>query len=216
MDSFLKQYCTAEWQQFVNFHKSSITFEANSLIFNEGDEVKGLYIVKEGKVKVFSTEADGKENIIRLAADGEIIGHRGFGGNWKYPVSAKTYMKTTMTFIPINVFNTIAKTNIEFTYQLMMFFAEELRSSEERNTLVPVKNRIAKAILLNFKAFGADEKDPLKISYTISRKDYASKVSTTYETVIRVLSELNKDKVIELQGKSIRILNLKELNLLSK
>lgn len=216
MDSFLKQHCTKDWQQFIDFHKSIITFEANSLIFSEGDEVKGLYVVNEGKVKVYSTEADGKENIIRLASDGKIIGHRGFGGNWKYPVSAKSYVKTTMSFIPLDVFNTIAKTNTEFTYQLMMFYAEELRLSEERNTLVPVKNRIAKAILQNFEAFGADTKDPLKLSYTISRKDYASKVNTTYETVIRVLSELNKDKVIELQGKSIKILNLEELNLLSK
>jgi len=216
MDSFLKQYCTPEWQQFVDFHKTTLTFDANSLIFSEGDEVKGLYIVKEGKVKVYSNEFDGKEKIIRLAADGEIIGHRGFGGNWTYPVSAKTYVKTTMTFIPINVFNTIAKANVEFTYQLNMFFAEELRLSEERNSSIPVKNRIAKAILLNYKAFGADAKDPLTLSYTISRKDYASKVNTTYETVIRVLSELNKDKVIELQGKTIKILNLQELNRLAK
>lgn len=216
MDSFLKQYCTKEWQQFVDFHKSNVTFEANSIIFNEGDKVEGLYIVKEGKVKVFSTEDEGKEKIIRLAADGEIIGHRGFGGNWKYPVSAQTYVKTEMTFIPIAVFNTVAKTNVEFTYQLMMFFAEELRLSEEKNALIPVKNRIAKAILMNYKVFGSDENDPLKLSYTISRKDYASKVNTTYETVIRVLSEFNKDGIIELQGKSIKIKNIDELNQLSK
>lgn len=215
MGSFLKQYCTPEWQQFVDFHKTTLVFDANALIFSEGDDVKGLYIVKEGKVKVFSKEFDGKEKIIRLAADGEIIGHRGFGGNWTYPVSAKTYVKTSVTFIPINVFNTLAKANNEFTYQLMMFFAEELRLSEERNSSIPVKNRIAKAILLNYKAFGTDAKDPLKLSYTISRKDYASKANTTYETVIRVLSELNKDKIIELQGKSIKILNLNELNVLA-
>lgn len=215
MDSFLKQYCSPEWQEFVEFHKSMVEFKADTLIFQEGDPVKGLFIINTGKVKVYSTEADGKENILRLAADGEVVGHRGFGGDWRYPVSAKTYEKTVATFIPLNIFNTVAKANAEFSYHLMMFFAEELRFSEQKNMHVPVKNRIAKAILMNYDVFGADAKDTAKISYTISRKDYASKVNTTYETVIRVLSELNKEKLIELQGKSIRITNLESLTNLS-
>lgn len=216
MDSFLKQYCSPEWQEFVEFHKIVKEFDEDDLIFNEGDPVNGLYIVNVGKVKVYTTEVDGKENIIRLAADGEVVGHRGFGGNWVYPVSAKTYEKTITTFIPLNVFNTVAKANAEFTYHLMMFFAEELRVSEQKMMQVPVKNRIAKAILMNYNIFGADQKDNAKISYTISRKDYASKVNTTYETVIRVLSDLNKEKIIELDGKSIRILNFDGLTQLSQ
>lgn len=215
MDSLLKQYCSPEWQEFVGFHKIVKEFDAEALIFNEGEPVKGLYIINSGKVKVYTTEADEKENIVRLAADGEIIGHRGFGGDWIYPVSAKTYEKTTTTFIPLNVFNTVAKANAEFTYHLMMFFAEELRCSEQKMMQVPVKNRIAKAILMNYNVFGTNPKDTSKISYTISRKDYASKVNTTYETVIRVLSDLNKEKIIELEGKSIRILNFNKLTELS-
>ena len=216
MDSFLKQYCSPEWQEFVEFHKIVKEFEEDDLIFNEGDPVNGLYIVNAGKVKVYTTETDGKENIIRLAADGEVVGHRGFGGDWVYPVSAKTYEKTITTFIPLNVFNTVAKANAEFTYHLMMFFAEELRYSEQKMMQIPVKNRIAKAILMNYNVFGADPKDIAKISYTISRKDYASKVNTTYETVIRVLSDLNKEKIIKLDGKSIRILNFDGLTQLSQ
>lgn len=212
MDSFLKQYCTKEWQQFVDFHKLNFEFESNSYIFKEGEPVKGLYIINNGKAKVFSTSSDGKETLIRLASDGSVIGHRGFGGDWTYPVSAYTYTKTKVTFIPLDIFKTLAKANTEFTYQLMMFFAEELRQSEEKNTIIPVKNKIAKAILMNYTVFGADSKDPSKLSYTISRKDYASKVNTTYETVIRVLSEFNKEKIIELQAKSIRIINLQKLS----
>jgi CRP/FNR family transcriptional regulator len=97
----------------------------------------------------------------------------------------------------------------------MMFFAEELRKSEEKIMQVPVKNRVARAILTNYKVFGAEKNDSTKLSYTISRKDYASKAGTTYETVIRVLSDLNKEKIIAVEGKSIRILNLDLLNKLA-
>jgi CRP/FNR family transcriptional regulator len=174
-----------------------------------------LYIISEGKAKVYSTNPDKKETIIRLAADGHIIGHRGFGGDWIYPVSAKTYQKTTVIFIPLTIFNAVAKANVEFTYQLMMFFAEELKQSERKSELIPVKNRIAKAILMNYAVFGADQKDSTKISYTISRKDFASKTNTTYETVIRVLSDFNKENIIHLQSKSIRILDFDKLKKLS-
>jgi len=98
----------------------------------------------------------------------------------------------------------------------MMFFAEELRRSEEKIMQIPVKNRMARAILNNYKVFGGSKKDPLKLSYTLSRKDYASKAGTTYETVIRVLSDLNKEKIISIEGKSIRILSLEKLTQLSK
>ncbi|MBW6482369.1 MAG: Crp/Fnr family transcriptional regulator [Vicingaceae bacterium] len=216
MDSFLKQYCSPEWQAFVDFHKETREFKANEIILNEGDPVNGFLIINKGKAKVYSTNSEGKEMIIRLAADGYIIGHRGFGGDWTYPVSAKAYEKTIVTYIPLTIFNQVARANVEFTYQLMMFFAEELRQSEEKNNLIPVKNRVAKAILANYAVFGSDPKDSLKISYTISRKDFASKANTTYETVIRVLAELNKENIIQLQAKSIRILDLQRLKEISE
>lgn len=216
MDSFLKQYCSPEWQAFVDFHKETFEFKANEIILKEGDSVNGFLIINKGKAKVYSTNSEGKEMIIRLAADGYIIGHRGFGGDWTYPVSAKAYEKTIITYIPLTIFNQVARANAEFTYQLMMFFAEELRQSEEKNNLIPVKNRVAKAILINYSVFGSDPKDSLKLSYTISRKDFASKANTTYETVIRVLGELNKENIIQLQSKSIRIIDLQKLKEISE
>lgn len=215
MDSFLKQYCSAEWREFINFHKVHKVIDANSYVFKEDERTEGLYIINKGKVKVVSKDVDEKEILIRLAADGDILGHRGFGGDWTYPISAITYEESEITFIPLNVFNVVAKSNIEFTYHLMMFFAEELRRSEEKIMQVPVKNRVARAVLTNYKVFGSDKKDSTKLSYTISRKDYASKAGTTYETVIRVLSDLNKEKIIAVEGKSIRILNLDLLNRLA-
>lgn len=216
MESFLKKYCSKEWQQFVDFHKQTLTFNANELIFREGQKVEGLFIVAEGKVKVYSTNSEKKENIIRLAADGYIIGHRGFGGDWTYPVSAKTYEKTKVIFIPFSIFDAVAKANIEFTYQLMLFFAEELKNSENKDPLTPVRNRTAQAILTNYTVFGKNKKNPFMLNYTISRKDYASFVNTTYESIIRVLSDFNKEKIIETQGKSIKLLDIEKLKEIAK
>ncbi|MDT8411548.1 MAG: Crp/Fnr family transcriptional regulator [Vicingaceae bacterium] len=216
MPSFLKQYCSQEWIDFIEFHKSTITIPKNNIIFHKNDTVKGLYIIEQGKVKVFDIENTDKEKIFRLAGNGEILGHRGLGGDWKYPISAKTYEDSIFSFIPISIFNIVTKTNPEFTYHLMMFYAEELRNSETKINHLQVKNRIARAILYNKNVFGTSKNDASVIEFTIPRKDYASIANTTYESVIRTLKELSDEKIISTNGKSIQILNYEALNLLAK
>lgn len=216
MPSFLKQYCSEEWIDFIEFHKSIVTIPKNNIIFHKNDTVKGLYIIEQGKVKVFDIENNDKEKIFRLAGDGEILGHRGLGGDWKYPISAKTYEDAKLSFIPVNIFNIITKTNPDFTYHLMMFYAEELRNSETKINHLQVKNRIARAILYNKKVFGTTKHDNSILAFTIPRKDYASIANTTYESVIRTLKELSDEKIISSNGKSIQILNLDALQQLAE
>ncbi|MCO6499244.1 MAG: Crp/Fnr family transcriptional regulator [Vicingus serpentipes] len=211
MDSFLKKYCSPEWQSYIDIYKKQKQVKAKAYVFKEGETTEGLYIINKGKVKVVTKDDEGKETLIRLATDGDILGHRGFGGNWTYPISAIALENTALTFVPLNAFNVLAKSNAEFTYHLMMFFAEELRKSEEKMKQLPVKVRVARAIVMNYKCFGFDENEKNKLSFTLSRTDYASKAGTTYETVIRVLADLNKSGIIQIKGKSIYILDLEQL-----
>lgn len=214
MVSFLRKYCSKEWLEFIDFHKTTIDVPKKSLIFQAGDQMRGFYVIRSGKAKVIAKDNEGKERLVRLAADGDIIGHRGFGGNWKYPISAIALENSTITFLPLNVFETIAKSNVEFTYQLMMFFAEELRTSEENNASLPVLARVSKAIYINYKAFGFEE-GTKKLNFTLSRKDYASMSGTTYESVIRSIATLNSKKIIKIEGKTIHILKLETLKNMS-
>jgi CRP/FNR family transcriptional regulator len=211
MKTFIEKYCTKEWQDFIDFHKESLSFKKGKHIFKAGEETKGLYIIESGKLKVTYKQYDGSERLIRLATSGDVLGHRGFGGNWTYPISALTLDNTEVSFIPVDIFNTLAKANPLFSYHLMMFFAEELRVSESKIKHYPVKNLVAQAIVGNHKVFGFENKKSKKLSYTLSRKDIASKAGTTYETVVRTLADFNKSGIIKIDGKSIHILDMKKL-----
>ncbi len=216
MKTFIEEHCTKEWQEFINFHKETKTYGKDEYIFQAGEETKGLYIIDSGKVKITYRQYDGSRRLIRLANNGDILGHRGFGGNWKYPISALTLEETEVSFIPVDVLNTVAKTNTAFTYQLMMFFAEELRKSEATIKHYPVKNLVARAILDNYKAFGFESEDSTRLSYTLSRKDIASKAGTTYETVVRTLAEFKKNGIIKIDGKAIHIADMEGLRHLAR
>ena len=214
VDALIEQFCTEDWKLLINERTTEQTYKAKATIFREGEKMENMSIVKNGKVKIFSTYAKNTERIYRFATDGQILGHRGLGGDYTFPVTAVALTDTKVNIIPLSLFQSLLRANHLFSYHFMLFFAEELRQSEKQ-----IKNlnnmslyqRIAKALKMNAEAFGFDTKDKKKLAYTLSRKDISNLAGTTYESVIRSLSDLEKDKCIELIGKEIRILNYKKL-----
>lgn len=216
---FINKYCSTEWKPLITHYKTSTDYPAGATIFNEGDSVLGIYQIYSGKIKVVTSFNGDKERIVRLAASEEMLGHRGLGGNMIYPVAAITLEKSHVSFIPIDVFYKAIKANTDLAFQLLMYYADELKASEKRMKMMAsftASEKVAVSITTIVDAFGFDKNDPTLLDFTPTRKDIASIAGTTYETVIRVLSNLEKSKVIALEGKKIRVLNLEYLKTLCK
>lgn len=207
------RYCSKEWYPIILNNQKTINVVKDDNIFIAGEPVKGIYIINTGKVKVISTYEGGKEQILRLASDGKILGYRGIAAKL-YTVSSVALTDSVLTFIPYDIFITLIKTNPSFSLFIIDFMAEELRRLEERMknmVQLEVKERIACIILTLIDSFGYDINEPGKLSYSLSRKDFSSIAGTTYETVVRSLIHLHKMKLIRLDGKEIYIPNEKKL-----
>jgi CRP-like cAMP-binding protein len=206
-DCFLCRNISSEWLELVRLKRDVLFFKKNEVIFRDGEKVDGIYFILSGKVKVDMPWGD-KSYIVRLASDGDILGHRGFGLDEYYPVNGTALESTTVCFIPSELFKSLLRTNQELLYSLVFFFADELKRTEKRmKRLVHmlVKGRVAESILMIAEAFGVEENGMLK--FNMSRKEMAAMSGTTYETVIRMLNELVKDGLISLNDKNIQILN---------
>lgn len=204
----LCQLCQKEWVPAIAVHRSNLRYNKGEVIFEEGSEVKGIYFVYEGTVKVHKHWGEEKELILRFAKEGNIIGHRGLGKDLVYPVSGTAIEPTTVCFVDLDFFKASLKTNYDFLYELMQFFANELKDSERnmRNLAhMSVKGRIVQALLTLEEKFGCTPDDFINLS--ISRQDLASFAGTTYETVFRVLNELNDEKIIHVEGKALKIID---------
>lgn len=189
-----------------NFH-----FKKGEILFNEGEELKGVYFINDGTVKVHKQWGD-KELILRFARKGAIAGHRGLGGDMLYSVSATALEPVNVCYVDLDFFKSTMKVNHDFMYELMMFFATELKESERnmRNLVhMPVKGRIAQALFTLKEKFGVKEDGSVDIE--LSRQDFASFVGTTYETVFRMLNELVESKLLKVDGKNITILDKEKL-----
>ncbi|HEY9114138.1 MAG TPA: Crp/Fnr family transcriptional regulator, partial [Bacteroidales bacterium] len=196
------------------FNKITTDYPAGATIFSEGDPVTGIYEIYSGKIKIVSNYGKGKERLISFAKREQILGYHGLGGNMIYPVSAITLEESQVTLIPIDIFYKAVKANPDMALYLVKFFADQLKASETRMKLqsnMTAFEKVSFALLTIINSFGFDSKDKTLINYTPSRKDISSLAGTTYETVIRTLAELERSAIIQLEGKSIRIINLAEL-----
>ncbi|WP_242085012.1 Crp/Fnr family transcriptional regulator [Aestuariivivens sediminis] len=177
----------------------------------EGAPVNGLFYILKGKVKVFRTGINGKEQIVRFAKNGEIIGHRGFGTEEYYSIGAIALEDSVLCYFSKNVLQDILRKNPEFTYDMMLFYANELNKSESKVkslSQMTVRERVVDTLLYINRKFG-DLRGYLNLP--LSRKEYADYAGTTEEQVIRVFSALKKEKLIASQGKKIGIKNVQLL-----
>ncbi len=204
--------CLQEWSPAIEANRKNYHFKKGELLFCEGDKVTGMYFIYSGKVKVHKKWDDEKELIVRFAGKGDIVGHRGLGKDTHYPVSATALEPVDVCFIDLAFFMASLKVNHDFTFQLMMFFAEELQESERkmRNMAhMPVKGRVIQALLKLKEKYGVNEEGMVDIS--ITKQDIASYAGTTYETVFRIMNELAEEKSISMQGKNFSILKAEDL-----
>jgi CRP-like cAMP-binding protein len=212
LPAFLYQRCIPEWWPALDAHRKIIQLKKNELIFSEGDLVKGVYFMIEGVAKVHKQWVEDKELILRFARDEDIIGHRGLSTHSKvYPISATTLSKVTLCFLELPFFKSTLRTNPDFMFDFMMFFADELQLSEQRMrdlAHMPVKSRLVKTLRAIENKFGVDDEG--YINFPLNRQDIAAYTGAAYETVYKLLAEFTNAGFINTDGKKIKILNIED------
>lgn len=198
-----------EEMEQLDAEKGCSIYKKGQVVFNAGAYPHGLFCVKEGKIKIFRIGDEGKEQIVRLAREGDILGYRALLSGDKYASSAEVIEDSKICFIPSQAFLKILEGNGILSMQLMKLLSQDLKNAEHKMIDLaqkPVRERVAEALLYLKQTYGLTE-DGQTINVVLSREDIANIVGTATETTIRLLSELKNDQVIALNGKRISILN---------
>lgn len=188
------------------------TYSKRSVIYREGSRHSGLYCVLKGIVKVYKIGGNGKQQILKFAQKGDLIGYRSLLTNELACTSAKAYDETVLYHIPQHTVMELFQQNWEFTHETMKFMCKELRESNMFITDIAqktVRERAAEMLLILKDEFGIDKLNALKI--TITREDLANMVGTVTESLIRVMSEFRNENLLDLTGRKIIFLDTKRL-----
>lgn len=197
--------------------KDSITVKKGDIIFNEGDHVNGVYCIKAGTCKLVRMASSGKDSILKLITKGDILGQTAVLTQEKSTLSAIAVEDMQICFIPKSEILRLIDVNKKFSLQVTKDVCQNLNYATDialNNTTKNVKERLAHALISILDSSGIDDEGFLNLQ--LSRDEIASMVGTATESCIRLLAELKKLGIIDLQAKKIKILKLNDLKTLAQ
>lgn len=198
----------------VNYNKSCTAYKKGQIIFHEDTRPLGVFCVNHGKLKVYKTGDDGKDQIIQVSKPGDLLGYRAMIGEDLYPVTAEALEDVQVCFIPKSEFTRLLDESQDFVRMLLREACHELGTMTESLTNLAqksVRERLAVTLLM-LKDTYFDEKrpnDPSEINLT--REDLANIVGTATETIIRLLHDFKEEKLIQTNGRKILVLDPQRL-----
>lgn len=208
---------TQEEKIFLLDNTDCKSYKKNEIIFQENTKPSGLICLVEGKAKIFKEGAGNRDQIIRLSKPGGFIGYRALFAEQNYSASAVAIENCITCTIERNALFYVMKKNMDFTFAILKSLATELGVSNMRTvslTQKHIRGRLAESLLFLIDHYGFYE-DGKTIKALLSREDLASLSNMTTSNAIRTLSVFAQEGVISVEGRRIKIIDLKMLQKIS-
>ncbi len=197
----------------VSDAKISKKIKKGETLFQEGEKLDGVFCVRDGISKMSKLSANGKDQIVKLASKGVVMGQRSVIAEECTNLSAVAVSDMEVCFIPKEIISNTLNTNPNFAVEVLRHMAHDLKEADDvivNMSQKTVKQRMAEAFLYLQKNYGEDTDGFL--SLTLSREDYANVVGTATESCIRIISEFKKKNLIKTSGKKIGIADERRLS----
>ena len=205
--SFKENHPDDEIQKYLD-SKETISVGKGKLIFKEGEIPKGVFYIEKGAVKLYKMGFNKKEQILRFAKEGDLIGYRALLSEEEHGTSAEAMNPVQVSFIPSKIFHKLLMTNPKLSYAFLQKISYELGEYSNTITLLAqktVRERLAEILFLLDKKMGRDPEGFIRL--TLTREEIANLIGTATESAIRLISEFKSDGLIEVEGRNIKVLN---------
>lgn len=187
-------------------------YARGEVLFSEGEEAQGFFVVATGKVKIYKLSPEGKERILHIVHPGGTFAEAAIFGDGRYPAYAEPLERSQLLFFPKREFLTLLLEHSQIAINMiggLSRFLRQFATQIEELTFKDVPARLARYLL----DLAGDE--AARIELPISKSQLASNLGTVSETLSRTLRKLSDDDVIRVEGKSIEILDYDRLEDLS-
>lgn len=209
---------SAEEKADLQKHLTLAYYKKNEFIFREGEKPDSFLFLVDGKVIIFKEGVGGREQIIRMAKPLGLIGYRALLADELHIGSAITLEDSTVGSISPDYLHSKLLKNSSFSLRLIQKLSRELGFSNMRTVTLTqkhIRGRLAESLLLLKEKYGW-ENDGATLKVYLSREDIANLSNMTTSNAIRTLSTFSGEKVIAIDGRKIRILDIHRLEKISK
>lgn len=205
-------------KELLRKSRSCTAYRKGEIIYKEGESPTGLICLTEGKAKIFKEGVGGREQIVRMAKPVSFIGYRALLANDNYISSAVAIEDCMVCAYEREVFLKVLKNNNQLALNIIRYMARELGFSNERTVTLTqkhIRGRLAESLLFLRDTYGCED-DNATIKVYLSREDIANLSNMTTSNAIRTLSTFANEKVISIDGRKIKILDLHRLKKISE
>lgn len=192
--------------------RRSKVYKKKEVIFGEESIPVFLYFLTKGKIKTYRSHEYGKELITTLYKEGDFFGYNALLEDKPYAETAEALEDSEVCLIPKEDFYALVHNNIGVMRTFIKMLSGNVAEKEKQLINLAyssVRKRVAEALLHLQERFSKPSDQ--NFSMAISREDLANMVGTATESLIRTLSEFKEDKLIEIKGSNITIVDASKL-----
>jgi len=186
------------------------SYDKGEILFSEGELCQRVFIVKEGRVKLYRIASSGREQILETLNPGDTCACNPGSVAWSCSSTAEAATPCTVWYISRDTYVSMVQKNPTFAHALNRLFAERLRcfsSLIEEVSLKDVKKRLVKFLLDIEGSKSAKLQSKETISVPFTQEEMAQRLGTARETIARHLSELKQEGFIDIKPKQVVIRN---------
>jgi CRP-like cAMP-binding protein/CheY-like chemotaxis protein len=212
LNEFLTQAQSLSELVKISDKKKIKTLKKKDVIYQEDIFPSGIFFLTKGKVKTSKINEDGKEFITALIHSGEFFGYSALLEDLAYSDTAVAMEESEICVIPKEDFFSLLYNSRDVASAFIRMLSNEVKEKEERLLHLAynsVRKRVAEALLLLKERYDDQTKNPF--SMAISREDLANLAGTAPETVIRTLSDFKDEKLVDVKGSLITLLDAGKL-----
>jgi CRP-like cAMP-binding protein len=198
--------------KLLSDERKMVTIKKKHSVFSEGSHPHALYYIIQGKIKTYKTNEDGREFITGLHTAGEFIGYIDLLEESRYTESAAALEDSQLCVIQKQDFFSLLHQNREVSGKFIKLLTNNVIDKEDRLLKLAynsVRKRVAESLLMMYSRY--DNDNVSQNGFPVSREDLSALTGASKETVIRTLSDFKDEKLIEISGKIIRIVNKSKL-----
>jgi DNA-binding response OmpR family regulator len=187
-------------------------YKKKETIYQENDYANYLYFIIKGKIKCVKTDYYGKDFMTDIHEEGEFIGYMTLLEEGEYHETAIAMEPTEVAVIPKKDFLTLIRKNRDVATKFIKMLSGNVQDREKRLLQLaysPLRERLASTLLKLSERKESQSESPEKL--IISREDLASLIGTVKESLIRTLSDLKKEGLVDTNGQEITVLDEKGL-----
>lgn len=187
-------------------------YKKKQVIYSEGNHPSSLFFIEKGKVKTYRRNEDGKDLIVGLYNEGDFMGYISLLEETIYHETAEALEDTVVAVIPRSEFDELLGSNPLVMKKFIQILAHNIEDKEEQLLAIAynsLRKKVADTLIAIYKKY--NQKDEGDFYIDLSRENLASIAGVAKESLIRMLSELKDEKLIELNGSKIKLLNYAKL-----